>query len=521
MGIKIYSTFCPWQHRRKTKFMKTLKLFFLLFPLIAMSQKKFDIIREKLKQNNKYEYVYGFENNYAVFRTFDNKMGVIDSTENVVIRPVFSFIHNKKELKNLFEVGNKINKKFKRGFIDLKGNIKIPIIYDDVFYIGKGIIRVTKDNKFGVIDTLNNIILPIKFDYIFTNNNLLVARIKSTNKLYDFQGIQISNLEFTDISNFIENKAIITFQNKSTSIIDSLGNIVLRSIKNYSFEKVLNDDLYLIKNNLNTKEGVINSKGEFIINCKYVEINQVKSFFIAKSNGKKGFISLTDSIVKPFIYDEIYFSYIDDAVSFGDNNLQDNYIVQKDKLYGVINPNIENDIIPLGYKNISTLFNKYFIVHNTENKNGLFTDNGEKVLPEIFRFYTIDGYKIFAIKDTQPLILNIQNPEETIFLDKDIAFVKTARHHSMGEQFYQIVKKENKFGVINASNQVIVPLVYDEVKSSQHWRYFIIRDKGRIGLINVDGDIVKEPIYDAIELRKEYVLLKRKNQKDEIYSYKW
>jgi hypothetical protein len=389
-----------------------------------------------------------------------------------------------------------------------------------VFYIGKGIIRVTKDNKFGVIDTLNNIILPIKFDYIFTNNNLLVARIKSTNKLYDFQGVQISNLEFTSISNFIDNKAIVTFQNKSTSIIDYLGNIVLKPIKNYSFEKVLNDDFYLIKYNLNTKEGVINSKGEFIIKCKYDEIKQVKCFFIAKNNGKKGFISLTDSIVKPFIYDEIYFSFIDNSVSFGDYNLQDNYIVQKDKLYGVINPNVENDIIPLRYKNISTLINKYYIVQNTENKNGLFTDNGEKVLPEIYRFYTIDGYKIFAIEDTQPLILNIQHPEETILLDKDIAFVETARHHSLQEQFFQIVKKENKFGVINASNQVIVPIVYDEVKSSQHWRYFIIKKNGKMGIVNVDGDVVKEPVYDAIELRKEYVLLKRKNHKDEIYSYK-
>jgi hypothetical protein len=83
------------------------------------------------------------------------------------------------------------------------------------------------------------------------------------------------------------------------------------------------------------------------------------------------------------------------------------------------------------------------------------------------------------------------------------------------------VKKENKFGVINARNQTIVPIVYDEVKSSQHWRYFIIKKNGKKGIININGDIVKEPIYDAIELSKEFVLLKRKNQKDEIYSYTW
>jgi hypothetical protein len=125
------------------------------------------------------------------------------------------------------------------------------------------------------------------------------------------------------------------------------------------------------------------------------------------------------------------------------------------------------------------------------------------------------------VKDGQPLILNILRPEETIFLDKDIDFVETVRHHSMAEtQLYQIVKKKDKFGVINASNQVIVPVIYDEVRSSQHWRYFIIKHKGKVGLINVDGETIKEPVYDAIALRKEFVLLKRKNHKDEIYTYK-
>ncbi|EPE9818013.1 TPA: WG repeat-containing protein [Flavobacterium psychrophilum] len=71
--------------------------------------------------------------------------------------------------------------------MDLKGNIKIPIIYDDVFYVNNGIIRVTKDNKNGVLDTLNNIVLPTKFDNISLNNNLIIAQIKGTKDLYNFQ----------------------------------------------------------------------------------------------------------------------------------------------------------------------------------------------------------------------------------------------------------------------------------------------------------------------------------------------
>lgn len=86
------------QNREKTESRKILKLFFLIFPLITIGQNKFNLKIEKLKQNNKYENVYAFEINYAVFRTFDNKMGVIDSTGNVIIKPVFTYIFDKKDL---------------------------------------------------------------------------------------------------------------------------------------------------------------------------------------------------------------------------------------------------------------------------------------------------------------------------------------------------------------------------------------------------------------------------------------
>ena len=91
----------------------------------------------------------------------------------------------------------------------------------------------------------------------------------------------------------------------------------------------------------------------------------------------------------------------------------------------------------------------------------------------------------------------------------------------MGENLFQIIKKENKFGLINTKNETIIPTIYDDLKSSQNWRYFIITKNNKIGLININGTVTKEPIYDSIDLRKEYIVLKRKNKKDEIYSYEY
>lgn len=503
--------------------MKFFKLLFLLFPFITSSQNKFDAKIEKVKQNNKYEYVYAFENNYAVFRTFDNRMGVIDTTGNVVVKPFFTSIYIKKGLNNLFEVGKVINKKYKRGYIDLKGNIKIPIIYDNVFYVEKGIIRVTKDNKFGVLDTLNNTILPTKFDYISYDNNLIITQIKGTKRLCDFQGKQIGDVEFKDISNFINDKAIVTFQNKSTSIIDNAGNIILNTIKGFSFVNVLNDEKYLIKNNLNSKKGVINSKGEFMIKCKYEEIKQVKSFFIAKMNNKQGFISSTDSIIKPFDYNEIYFSYFITPFVLGNYKGGDNFIVQKDNLYGVINPYIKNDIVPLRYKNITTLFDKYYIVENTENKNGLLLANGVKIINEEYKFYNTYENTIFASRNKKQILIKLEDAEFSeieVFVDE---FIEFKDEQEFPKNANQIFKSKGKFGVINTKNIIVVPCEYELIENIYDSNEFIVKKNNKYGVVNSENKVVEKIEYDEFNILKESVLLKKKNKSVEKYheiSYK-
>ena len=126
----------------------------------------------------------------------------------------------------------------------------------------------------------------------------------------------------------------------------------------------------------------MNAKGEFAISCNYDKVEQANTLFIAESNNKKGILSVDESIVMPFVYDEIYLSYFYVVDGFDDYEIGENYIVKKDNLFGVIDPNTENEIIPVHYKSISTLFDKYYLVQNTEERNGLFLENGEALLLE-------------------------------------------------------------------------------------------------------------------------------------------
>ncbi len=161
---------------------------------------------------------------------------------------------------------------------------------------------------------MNNTVLPIKYDYISIDANLIIATINGTKDLFDFNGNQISHLKFSTISHFKNDQAIIGFPNKKNTIINKLGAIIFKTHKVYSYEGILNDGLYLVKNNLTAKKGVINGKGELIIKCNYDELEQSNSIFIVKLNIKKGFISQRDSVLKSFKYDAVGFCYFDNEI---------------------------------------------------------------------------------------------------------------------------------------------------------------------------------------------------------------
>lgn len=257
------------------------------------------------------------------------------------------------------------------------------------------------------------------------------------------------------------------------------------------------------------KYGVTDSVDKTVVPFLYDFIEYKNNRLIVRKKGLHGLLTVNNDVLIPIEYQFVL------------PRSKNRFILwTSDFLFGLCDDNARI-ILPVKYKSISSTENdEFYITKNEKNLNGVYSFTGKTVLPEIYRFYTRDGHKVFAARDSQSLIINLEKPDDVVFLDKGIAFVETSRHYSAGEQFFQIVKKGNKYGVINANNQILIPIIYDEVKSSQHWRYFIIREKGKVGLINVEGEIVKEPIYDNIELRKEYVLLKRKNQKGEIYSYK-
>ncbi|KAF2081788.1 WG repeat-containing protein [Flavobacterium sharifuzzamanii] len=490
-------------------------LFFIILLLSFMTkgQSKFEAIRKQLIENKTYEYVYGFENDYAVFRTFKGKMGLIDSLGNVILKPNYEYIENRKDLKNIFEAGIIANKNFKRGYIDLQGNIKIPFEYEDVYYLGNNLVRVSKNNKTGVVDTKNKIILPIKYTSIMGSDGILFVQNNNSIDLFDAKGKQITNFQAFDIEYFQHGRSIVTLQNKNTLIIDTLGNIVLNPIKNHQFERILAQDSFLILNTITKKNGIINSNGQYEIECRYDEIYPSNSVYIAKNNGKDGIVDRKDSVLKPLIYDNVYAVFSKDSISF-----KNHYFAYKNNLQGVFNPYEEKEIIPISYKYIDP-FSHYYIITNQENKDGMLSNKGEIIIPEEYDFYSIAQNKIFASKNSKKYLLTVENnnyTETEIFVDE---FIKNnSNFRGFSKSNYQIFKDKNKLGVYSNKNKIAIPAEYDAITEIYGTGEFVVKKNNKYGVINADNKIQLELKYDSFQIIKEVVRFNIKTPKT-VKSY--
>ncbi|KIO52520.1 hypothetical protein IW18_11295 [Flavobacterium hibernum] len=496
-------------HFNKLQIMRIIAFFSLvLFPFISKGQSEFEPLRKQLIENKIYEYVYQFENNYAVFRTFNNKMGLIDSLGNVIIKPNYQYIDNKKDLKNLFEAAIIVNKKYKRGFIDLQNKIKIPFDYDDIFYLGNGLIRVSKNNKTGVVDTENKIVIPVKYDYIQNQNGILFVQTNNAIDLFDAKGKQLTNFKAADIDYFKSRKSIVTLSNKNTFIIDDQGNIILNSIKNHQFETVFDSDAYLIKNTITKKKGILNSSGQYKIECKYDEISPSNSIYIVRNNEKSGIVDKKDSVLKPLIYDHIFSAFYKDSIQF-----QNQYFADKGNLKGIINPFLEKEIIPISYKNVEQL-SKYYITVNFDNKNGVFSSNSAILIPEDYEFYNVSQNKIFAVKNSKKYLLTIADNgynEIEIFAGE---FVKDKFNFGeFSKSNYQIFKNENKLGVISNENKIVIPSEFDSINEIYSTGEFIVQKNKKYGIVNASNQVLLELKYDSFKIIKEVVKFEIKNQK--------
>jgi len=475
--------------------------FIILFISLTINAQDFDKIKDSLK--NKYEYI-GYHPKYAMAeaRTKKGKYTLLDSNGKELFPPKYDHIYITPT--GLLQTTIKTAKKHKRGYINKDGSQRIPIIYDDVYLFDDKTIKATLNSKIGILDTLGNTIIPLKYDeiihaapnYYFLRNKGLYALCHNSTAITGFN--------YKEISSFANNKAYVIMQdNNAATVIDTLGKAQFPPIKNHKIISLHKE--YAVIINSTKKYGIIDLSGTFKLTCKYNYIKPAGNNFIVTTGKYLGVVNLSDKLIIPIEFDNILDR---------NNGL---FLVLKNNKWGVINSE-GIEVLNIQYKIISIYKDKYILATNESDKTGIFDLTGSNVLPFTYKFYSLVHNTAICSDGLHCYWLYLHNSKPPlIFLFEDADSFKDYGIFDYEQNGYHIFKKGGKYGLVYLLRKnITVAAIYDDISPIYATSEYIMKYDGKYGIINAHNEIIEPLIYDEIILKKESMVLKSKGNKDKI-----
>lgn len=285
--------------------------------------KKYNVINvdNQLQFKTWYDEInYKEKRNYFVVKV-DNKMGVIDGNDNVIVPIEYKFIKNYP-----YEDGSYLaqNKDGKYGCILLDGRISLPFEYDNIDYdsYNSKIISI-KNNKCGIVvvnDGMPYEIVNCEYDSITVSGNSFIARKNGKFGLINQQGQKLTDFIYDNIiqtkvnDSYRQNTLFIGKIGQDISLIDPDGKLV--SDKKYLSiapiaspnESSYSGNNYYKFTDISKKCGLLNSLGMEVISATFTDIVALSNthYLIVKSGSKYGIYSLLkNTFVVPAVYDQI------------------------------------------------------------------------------------------------------------------------------------------------------------------------------------------------------------------------
>lgn len=205
-----------------------------------------------------------------------------------------------------------VYKNKKGGYINNKGEVIIPLKYDEIEDFRYGIAVVTLNNKDALIDKTGKEKMGFIYDEIVfyrENQNIkselfLVIKNKKVGYINE-KGETVIEPKYDDGSPFYKDKAIVKKGNKNI-LIESNGKEIGEIKSKYGYHLILNNKYILIfnlKNKLIYKHGLMDLDGNMVLPPKYYEIEEFNNdYSVVRDNYKFGVIDKTGKEKIPLKY---------------------------------------------------------------------------------------------------------------------------------------------------------------------------------------------------------------------------
>lgn len=450
-----------------------------------------------------YKNISNLNNSYFKIVKNDNKVGVMSRyPPRVVIPAIYEPVKHLND--NYYKIPNAFyfRKDGNVGVIDSSGKIIIPFKHKELFFLGKSKLVVLEDStkellKLGVCDLQYHFLLPMgsyvikNMNYYFDAKEFVTAQKNGKYGVLNRNLEAIIPFEYDNISWCSKYRMIVEL-NKKKGMVDTMFRHIL--LPEYDHIYPVNDTIIIVTQN--KLSGFLNEKGEIILPIAYESMSTIEKIgYIVRKNGKYGILDFDLKEVLPIVYDEITHKYYA-------------FWIRQNKKWGFFK---EKDIIwlPKGemYTNIEPL--GYTVVAQKKEKNGriisaLIDITGKEIIPFSKKMEKIqfsnDGSVVIIGKTNKngQMLYGWVKIKENILVNPQYEDVKVS-----GDLFY--VSKNNKNGLVDKHNKVLVSPIYSEIHSIRKKFYsedfaYLVYNGSKIGILDTDYKLITPEFYDNIEV---------------------
>lgn len=224
------------------------------------------------------EEVENFSGGLARFKTVD-KYGYINIKGEVVIPPIYQAAHMFSE--GLAAVKDSLTDGY--GYIDTGGKIVINYQFDDAtnFRNNQAIVLLA-NSGYGTIDKQGKYIINPQFSLMIADEDKYIIRLQdgASYGYCDTKGKIIINPQFEDCSSFGDSKLAAAKMNKKYGYIDETGKIVINPQFDFAFP-FQGECAIVVTNN---KVGTVDKEGHYVINPQFSDISGDAYQVLSKPN---------------------------------------------------------------------------------------------------------------------------------------------------------------------------------------------------------------------------------------------
>jgi len=281
----------------------------------------------------KYEEAFSFSDSVAKVQLGENQ-AYIDIYGTNVVAPGYSSIEFFSDTLLIFEDNGKY------GLMKRNCNVVINAQYDRILKPVIDRTMVIQHGKIGYIDLSGNLIIPVQYETFPNsaakgqfNSNLTVIRFKGKYGVIDKNGRVILAATFNDLGDI---SSLMAFsKGKGWGYTDLLGKVVIQPAFTYAESFVSGTAIV----ELNGMQGVIDSKGSYLLPLQYKSVTRMGKDYLMVSDGSKyGLYTLKAEQLLPVEFESI--RQVDKDILVLSKNGQIQYFYCKESR--VIQPQIQN-----------------------------------------------------------------------------------------------------------------------------------------------------------------------------------